>query len=63
MLAFCGDQNNPTLKFNVDKPFPGGSSMPVPQWYFLPVIDGSLIHGHFYNKFREVRSRALVSRG
>jgi carboxylesterase type B len=53
MLAFCGDQNNPTLKFNVDKPFPGGSSMPVPQWYFLPVIDGSLIHGHLYNKFRE----------
>ncbi|KAJ5486784.1 hypothetical protein N7530_001084 [Penicillium desertorum] len=27
--------------------------MPVPQWYFLPVIDGSLIHCHFYNKFRE----------
>jgi acetylcholinesterase len=28
-------------------------SMPVPEWYFLPVVDGNLIHDHLYNLFSE----------
>ncbi|KAJ6188095.1 hypothetical protein N7519_003003 [Penicillium mononematosum] len=42
-------------KFNVEKSFPGGSSVPVPEWYFLPVVDGTLIHDHLYNLFSEGR--------
>ncbi|RFU27609.1 hypothetical protein B7463_g8737, partial [Scytalidium lignicola] len=36
---------------NVLKPFPGGSSTPVPEWYFLPVTDGSLVPDRLYNSF------------
>ncbi|CAG8891934.1 unnamed protein product [Penicillium egyptiacum] len=43
----------PIQKFNVDKPFPGGSSMPAPLWYFLPVVDGNLIQDHLYNLFSD----------
>jgi acetylcholinesterase len=38
-------------KFNVNKPFPGGSTTPVPLWYFLPVVDGDLIRDRLYNLF------------
>ncbi|KGO42391.1 Carboxylesterase, type B [Penicillium expansum] len=40
-------------KFNIDKPFPGGSPTPVPRWYFLPVVDGHLIQDQLYNLFSE----------
>lgn len=38
---------------NVPSPFPGGSSSPVPEWYFLPVTDGSLITSQLYTSFLE----------
>ncbi|KAG0159700.1 hypothetical protein PDIDSM_7223 [Penicillium digitatum] len=40
-------------KFNVDKPFPGGSPTPVPRWYFLPVVDGDLIQDQLSNLFSQ----------
>ncbi|CAG7945150.1 unnamed protein product [Penicillium nalgiovense] len=40
-------------KVNVNKPFPGGSSMPLPSFYFLPVVDGNLIQDRLYNLFSE----------
>ncbi|OQD98597.1 hypothetical protein PENVUL_c070G06835 [Penicillium vulpinum] len=40
-------------KFNLDNPFPGGSPTPVPRWYFLPVVDGNVIHDQLYNLFNE----------
>ncbi|KAJ6152235.1 hypothetical protein N7497_006554 [Penicillium chrysogenum] len=51
MLAFCGYQND--SKIQRRQAVPGGSSMPVPEWYFLPVVDGNLIHDHLYNLFSE----------
>ncbi|KAJ5101233.1 hypothetical protein NUU61_003455 [Penicillium alfredii] len=36
---------------NVARPFPGGSSAPIPLWYFLPVVDGTLIPGRLYSLF------------
>lgn len=38
-------------RFNIDKPFPGGSTKPVPLWYFLPVVDGHLIRDRLYRLF------------
>lgn len=38
-------------RFNIDKPFPGGSTKPVPLWYFLPVVDGHLIQDRLYRLF------------
>jgi acetylcholinesterase len=38
---------------NVPSPFPGGSSSPLPLWYFLPVIDGDLIPNELYDLFEQ----------
>jgi acetylcholinesterase len=38
---------------NVASPFPGGSSNPLPLWYFLPVIDGDLITDELHNLFEQ----------
>ncbi|OQD82165.1 hypothetical protein PENANT_c023G06290 [Penicillium antarcticum] len=43
----------PLQKFNIDKPFPGGSTTPSPLWYFLPVVDGDLIPGPLYSLFSQ----------
>jgi carboxylesterase type B len=40
-------------KFNIDRPFPGGSITPSPLWYFLPVVDGDLIPDHLYSLFSQ----------
>ncbi|KAJ5931129.1 hypothetical protein N7466_006622 [Penicillium verhagenii] len=37
--------------YDVDEPFPGGSSSPAPLWYFLPVVDGDLVPDILYNLF------------
>jgi carboxylesterase type B len=39
------------INYDVDKPFPGGSDSPTPLWYFLPVVDGTLITDRLYNLF------------
>ncbi|KAH8807782.1 triacylglycerol lipase [Xylogone sp. PMI_703] len=36
---------------NIAKPFPGGSSSPAPEWYFLPVTDGVFVTDRPYNSF------------
>ncbi|KAJ5281976.1 hypothetical protein N7478_007348 [Penicillium angulare] len=41
------------MEYDVDKPFPGGSSSPAPLWYFLPVIDGDLVTDNLYNLFEK----------
>lgn len=49
---------------NVDKPFPGGNTNQVPLWYFLPVVDGSLVTGSLYDSFSRgefVRVPLMVS--
>lgn len=33
------------------QPFPGGSGTPTPLWYFLPVVDGSLVPGSMYSLY------------
>ncbi|PWY84293.1 EstA precursor [Aspergillus eucalypticola CBS 122712] len=38
-------------KGNTASPFPGGSSSPLPDWYFLPVTDGNLVQDELYNAF------------
>lgn len=38
-------------KYDVDKPFPGGSNNPPPLWYFLPVVDGDLVPDRLYHLF------------
>lgn len=40
-------------KYDVDKPFPSGSSSPAPLWYFLPVVDGELVSDHLYSLFEQ----------
>lgn len=40
-------------KYNVAKPFPGGSSTPAPLWYFLPVVDGGLVPDRLYRLFEQ----------
>ncbi|KAJ5691794.1 hypothetical protein N7462_001217 [Penicillium macrosclerotiorum] len=40
-------------EYDVDRPFPGGSSDPVPLWYFLPVIDGDLVRNSLYKSFEK----------
>ncbi|CAG8926009.1 unnamed protein product [Penicillium salamii] len=40
-------------RFNVDKPFPGGSTTPIPLWYFLPVVDGDFVQDRLYNLFEQ----------
>ncbi|KAJ5110546.1 hypothetical protein N7532_001081 [Penicillium argentinense] len=40
-------------KYDVDEPFPGGSSTPKPLWYFLPVVDGDLVSDRLYNSFMQ----------
>lgn len=42
-------------KYNVDKPFPGGSKSPAPLWYFLPVVDGGLVPDRLYRLFEQDR--------
>ncbi|KAJ5949787.1 hypothetical protein N7454_001371 [Penicillium verhagenii] len=37
--------------YDVDEPFPGGSTSPAPLWYFLPVVDGDLVPDILYNLF------------
>lgn len=39
--------------YNIRKPFPGGSESPAPLWYFLPVVDGSLVPDRLYNLFEQ----------
>ena len=43
----------PTQQYDVDEPFPGGSSNPAPLWYFLPVVDGDLVPDRLYNSFQK----------
>ncbi|PWY77310.1 EstA precursor [Aspergillus sclerotioniger CBS 115572] len=38
-------------KGNTASPFPGGSSSPLPDWYWLPVTDGSLVPEELYSAF------------
>lgn len=40
-------------QYDVDEPFPGGSSSPAPLWYFLPVVDGDLIPDRLYRLFEQ----------
>lgn len=40
-------------RFNIDKPFPGGTTKPAPLWYFLPVVDGQLIEDRLYKLFNQ----------
>jgi carboxylesterase type B len=37
---------------NVESPFRGGPSEPLPLWYFLPVVDGTFITGQLYDSFQ-----------
>lgn len=37
---------------NVQSPFPGAPSEPLPLWYFLPVVDGTFITGQLYDSFQ-----------
>lgn len=37
---------------NVQAPFPGAPSEPLPLWYFLPVVDGTFITGQLYDSFQ-----------
>ncbi|OQD75838.1 hypothetical protein PENDEC_c006G02719 [Penicillium decumbens] len=39
--------------YDVDEPFPGGSSNPTPLWYFLPVVDGDLVQDRLYSLFEQ----------
>lgn len=41
------------VEYNVDGPFPGGSSSPTPLWYFLPVVDGEMVQDTLYNLFEK----------
>ncbi|EPS26346.1 hypothetical protein PDE_01282 [Penicillium oxalicum 114-2] len=41
------------MQYDVVMPFPGGSDSPKPLWYFLPVVDGSLITDGLYNLFEQ----------
>ncbi|RAL03185.1 EstA precursor [Aspergillus ibericus CBS 121593] len=46
------DQDIATFqKGNTASPFPGGSSSPLPDWYWLPVTDGTLVPGELYRAF------------
>ncbi|PYH94386.1 carboxylesterase estA [Aspergillus ellipticus CBS 707.79] len=38
-------------KANTASPFPGGSSSPLPDWYWLPVTDGTLVPEELYDAF------------
>lgn len=38
-------------EYDVDEPFPGGSSNPAPLWYFLPVVDDDLVQDRLYPSF------------
>ncbi|PYH43462.1 putative carboxylesterase [Aspergillus saccharolyticus JOP 1030-1] len=38
---------------NTAAPFPGGSSSPLPDWYWLPVTDGSLVPELLYDAFKK----------
>ena len=38
-------------KGNIASPFPGGSSSPLPDWYWLPVTDGDLVLEELYRAF------------
>ncbi|KAJ5652924.1 hypothetical protein N7507_010350 [Penicillium longicatenatum] len=40
-------------EYDVDEPFPGGSSSPVPLWYWLPVVDGDLVPDILYTLFEQ----------
>lgn len=51
-------------EYDVDEPFPGGSSSPVPLWYWLPVVDGDLVPDLLYTLFEQgkvVRVPVMVS--
>jgi carboxylesterase type B len=51
-LACLRAMNIKTIQqFSVGRPFPGGSTTPVPRWYFLPVVDGDLIRDRLYTLF------------
>ncbi|PYH79038.1 carboxylesterase estA [Aspergillus uvarum CBS 121591] len=38
---------------NTASPFPGGSSSPLPDWYWLPVTDGNLVPELLYDAFKK----------
>jgi carboxylesterase type B len=40
-------------KYNVRRPFPGGSDSPLPLWYFLPVVDGALVPDRLSSLFEQ----------
>lgn len=40
-------------EYNKKKPFPGGSDSPVPLWYFLPVVDGTLVPDRLHSLFEQ----------
>ncbi|RAH67869.1 putative carboxylesterase [Aspergillus aculeatinus CBS 121060] len=48
---------------NTASPFPGGSSSPLPDWYWLPVTDGNLVPELLYDAFKKgnfIKVPALV---
>ncbi|KAJ5885485.1 Carboxylesterase type B [Penicillium taxi] len=51
LTCLRGTDLNVIQKYNVQKPFPGGSDSPLPLWYFLPVVDGDLVPDQLYNLF------------
>ncbi|KAJ5537554.1 hypothetical protein N7494_007033 [Penicillium frequentans] len=54
ILACLRTVNIQTIQeYDVDEPFPGGSSSPVPLWYWLPVVDGDLVPGLLYTLFEQ----------
>lgn len=64
----CQKKNNPLSclrsssirkiqKANVPKPFPGGSLIPTPLYYFLPVVDGGMVPDGLYRLFQEGKFR------
>jgi len=46
---------------NVPPPFPGASDDPVPEWYFLPCVDGSFSVDYLYSQFKQGKLVRVLS--